>query len=247
MENILTNLPRGLVQVRDVAIPQIKPSCGPIFFTESLEIAAGNIEGSGSFGLINTGKKKLLVTCHHVVEGFRELKCKKPKLMLCLALGITPELLNLDALIDEDKELDLAVFDMAGITHFARERVFFPFDSKQKCNVAKDHVLLAIGYPGRNRVEFDKAIYWGTTPFLSIATDVTERKIYSSTHRMVNLGRQRLSEIHKNPYGGLSGSLCFALRKNFRPQLVGVVSEHAMETMTITRLQCLKSDGMLKK
>jgi hypothetical protein len=247
MENIPINLPLGLVQVRNVAIPQIKPSCGPIFFAESLEIAAGNVKDSGSFGLINTGKKKLLVTCHHVVEGFRDLKSKQPKLMLCLALGITPEVLNLDALIDEDKELDLAVFDMAGMMQIPRERVFFPFDCKQKCNVAKENVLLVIGYPGRHRVEFDKAIYWGTTPHLSIASDVTERNIYSSTQRMVNLNRQRLSGIYENPYGGVSGSLCFVLQKDFRPQLVGVVSKHAMETMTITRLQCLRSDGMLKK
>jgi hypothetical protein len=111
----------------------------------------------------------------------------------------------------------------------------------------KDDVLFVVGYPGRHRIEFDKAIYWGTAPFLFGVADVTKHSIYVNTERMVTLARQRLSEIHENPYGGVSGSLCFALEKNLKPCLVGIVSEHGLDTMKITRLKCLRPDGKLRK
>jgi hypothetical protein len=50
--------------------PQISPICGPLFFTRSLESAVDNVTANGSFGLVDTGQKKLLVTCHHVLEEF---------------------------------------------------------------------------------------------------------------------------------------------------------------------------------
>src|SRR6266852_1816998 len=52
--------------------PQVRQFCGPIFFTLSLKSALGNVTNNGSFGLVDTGSKKLLVTCHHVWKEFQE-------------------------------------------------------------------------------------------------------------------------------------------------------------------------------
>jgi len=86
MEETMPILPPGAVRLKNEVFPKIKPSVGPIFFAQSLAVASGNVMASGSFGLIDTGKRKLLVTCHHVVEDFRKLQRKQSNLMLCLAL-----------------------------------------------------------------------------------------------------------------------------------------------------------------
>lgn len=46
--------------------PQVRYFCGLIFFTKSMETPAGTIVNNGSFGLVDTGSRKLLVTCSHV-------------------------------------------------------------------------------------------------------------------------------------------------------------------------------------
>jgi hypothetical protein len=64
--------------------PMVRQFCGPIFFTHSLEQAEGNITANGSFGLVDTGTKKLLVTCYHVWDEFREAHLKNSDLMMYL-------------------------------------------------------------------------------------------------------------------------------------------------------------------
>jgi hypothetical protein len=53
--------------------PQVTRFCNPVFFITSDKKVAGHIEASGSYGLMDTGRKKLLVTCHHVFDEFRRL------------------------------------------------------------------------------------------------------------------------------------------------------------------------------
>jgi hypothetical protein len=67
--------------------PQINPFCGPLCFTRALEWAAGHVITNGSFGLVDTGKRKLLVTCYHVWEEFENLQRKCPELKMCIFLG----------------------------------------------------------------------------------------------------------------------------------------------------------------
>ena len=55
-----------------VIFPQIKQFVGPVFFFHSLKSEIGNVIFNGSYGLVDTGEKKLLVTCRHVVEDFRK-------------------------------------------------------------------------------------------------------------------------------------------------------------------------------
>src|SRR3954465_9522987 len=88
-------------------LPQISPWCGPIYFTKSLELWTGNnITNHGSFGLVNTGEKKLMVTCQHVWEEFQNSREEFPDLKMCI--GLSPEgILPVEIQpIDEDPKLD---------------------------------------------------------------------------------------------------------------------------------------------
>src|SRR6266404_5437779 len=72
-----------------VTEPQVRQFCGPIFFTKSLESPLGNVTASGSFGLVDTGTERLLVTCNHVWEGFQEERLGVPDLRMCVCLDMT--------------------------------------------------------------------------------------------------------------------------------------------------------------
>ncbi len=67
-----------------VVEPEVRQYCGPVFFTRSLKVAGGNIVANGSFGLVDTGKKKLLVTCFHVWEEFQKAQRADSDLKMCL-------------------------------------------------------------------------------------------------------------------------------------------------------------------
>jgi hypothetical protein len=56
----------AIEELEFVIEPQIRGFCGPLFFARSLESAKGNITANGTYGLIDTGEKKLLFTCQHV-------------------------------------------------------------------------------------------------------------------------------------------------------------------------------------
>ena len=61
-----------------VVEPQVRQYCGVIYFTRSLERAQGNVTANASFGLVDTGSKKLLVTCHHVWAEFQKARIESP-------------------------------------------------------------------------------------------------------------------------------------------------------------------------
>jgi len=230
-------------------LPRIKPSCGPLFFTTSLEVAGRNVTANGSFGLVDTGEKKLLVTCYHILETFRKLLSEEPNLMLCVVLGKIPEVLDLKNLIDEDKQFDLATFDMEPVLPVCGGRTFFQVNCEHIHRVKKGDKLAFVGYPGINRHETDKAIFWGTTPHVMIAQDVSDYSVIANTSRVMNVDRELLSEKYENPYGGTSGSPCFLVQQFSSVKLVAFVIEHlkGLQIMKFTSLKCLKPDGTIRR
>ena len=94
--------------------PEIRPYCGPLMFITSLNSAVGTIKANGSFGLVDTGKKQLLVTCYHVWDEFQKLREKNSDLRLavCLYDVSNPVIFTPDGPIGEDQSLDIATFDM---------------------------------------------------------------------------------------------------------------------------------------
>jgi hypothetical protein len=234
-----------------LVVPKIKPSCGPLFFTRSLEKAVCNVTANGSFGLVDTGEKKLLVTCWHVLEEFRNQLCDESdlKICACLAQSKNPVVLDLKNLIDEDRRFDLATFDMEPMLSVCEGRVFFPLNCGHIHLVKKGNRLAFVGYPAMHRSETDDGIYFGTTPHVVVAQDVSDYALIAETSRVMNVERKLLSEQHENPYGGVSGSPCFLVQKNLLVHPVAFVTEHhkGLQILKFTSAKCLNPDGTIKR
>jgi len=235
--------------IQFLIIPKIKRFSGPLFFTRSLEKAGGNIVNNGSFGLIDTGEKKLLVTCSHVLAGFRTELAEDGAMKLCACLDRkNPVVLSLENLIDEDKGADLATFDMEPMLSVCEGRSFFRIYCEHIFPVKKGDRLVFVGYPGRHRTETDHGIVFGTTPHVMIAQDVNHGLVARTTD-MMTMDRHLVAEQHENPYGGTSGSPCFVMKNYTSVELVGFVAGDLkmQQLMHFASARHLNSDGTIKK
>jgi hypothetical protein len=90
--------------------------CGPIFDPDA-------IFGGGTYALIDTGQKRLLVTCCHVWDEFEKRHDAESKTRL--AMAVNDSAISFEDprkhLIAADRDLDLAVFEFApetiGVPH----------------------------------------------------------------------------------------------------------------------------------
>jgi hypothetical protein len=231
--------------------PKIKPSSGPLFFSRSLKRGVGNVISNGSFSLVDTGEKKLLVTCQHVLKGFREMSDMYPKLVMCACLDDKSAIpLNLNSLIDEDKGFDLATFDMEPMISACIGRVFAPLNYGHVTTVKKGDLLAFIGCPARYRSETNEGVHWGRAPHVVIVEDVSGNSIITKTNRVVDVkNRERLYDKHDNPFGGVSGSPAFLMKNYSSTELIGFAIEDwaHLGIFRFTSSKVLNRDGTLRR
>ncbi len=132
--------------------PQVRKFCGPIFFTRSIKKVAGNVTANGSFGLVDSGSKKLLVTCYHVWDEFRNAQLGNPDLQMCICLDArNPVVFAPHEPLGQDRELDLVTFDMQPLLAACEGREFYRLDQTPPPHVEKEDVIFFIGFPGHLR------------------------------------------------------------------------------------------------
>src|SRR5689334_3502484 len=61
--------------------------CGPIFITPGLLTYPKQMIDNGTFSLIDTGERRLLVTCHHVWQAYLDCRTENPDATLGINLG----------------------------------------------------------------------------------------------------------------------------------------------------------------
>lgn len=225
---------------RFVIEPQIRPMCGPIFFTGSRVDPAG-VVNSGSFGLVDTGKKKLLVTCWHVWEGFKSGILKDPKLEMCL--GVDNERLPVfspEKPIDMDKDLDIAVFDMEPFLSVCGHSRFYPLTESPPEKIKGGDPLVIIGFPGHYRQPKDGVLHFGRNTFAIQVSGFNDdgSKFLSDLERAVSL---------PPALGGISGSPCYLYRPPRQLNLVGFSTGVWMNVLSFTHARCLNADGTITK
>jgi hypothetical protein len=222
--------------------PQVRRFCGPLFFTTSLRVASGNITNNASFGLINTGKRKLLVTCHHVWEEFKKLRSRDAELMfgLCLdmpkPIAIRPE----DFIIDEDRRCDLVTFDMESLLPICANGglAFYNLQANRPPTVKVGDVLYFIGFPGKGRLVDDKSVGFVRQPIGVQASQVGKFTFFSDA---TNLNKQA------EDFGGISGCPCFLLLSGHRIRLIGFATGFAEMTnwLQFTYATFIRPDGTI--
>jgi hypothetical protein len=226
------------------SVPVVRKHCGPIFFTRSLEKASKEtIIANGSFGLVNTGEKKILVTCDHVWEGFEEAHFhdKEMKMCVCLDLG-NPVYFDHSRLIDHDKQADLPTFDMTGLSSACKGLKFSNIKSKPPPTVKKGDIVVLIGFPGHGRITGDSFITFTRNPFGLIISSVDGNRFHSD---LTNL----TWKLDQDKYKGISGCPAFKVTygRLSQIQLVGFAREVWMNQLMFAHAGQILPDGKIKR
>jgi hypothetical protein len=133
--------------------------CGPIFITPGLTTIPEQMIDNGTYSLIDTGEKRLLVTCQHVWQAYLDCRSANPDAALGLTLGegdasiafASPE----GQLIEVDADLDLAVFDFEpSQVHLNNVRVnhqkdWFPIRQWPISKIGEGEYVALMGFPGK--------------------------------------------------------------------------------------------------
>lgn len=162
--------------------------CGPIFITPGFKTYPEQMIDNGTYSLIDTGKKRLLVTCHHVWQAY--LDCRKENSDAALAIN----LIDGDAsiafafperqLIAEDSELDLAVFDFepnqirVNKTQVNHQKDWFPIRQWPIPKPSDSEYVALMGFPGK-QIKKDGMLCTFSTAVLPLRiTHVGHKQIY---------------------------------------------------------------------
>jgi hypothetical protein len=234
-------------ELKFVIEPQVRPYCGPLFFAPSLESAA-NVSANGSFGLLDTGKKRLLVTCHHVWSAFQEARCGDASLRMLVCLDQNPPVVLETPPIDEDKALDLATFDMESLVAACGGRKFFRLNQTSSHRLEKGDKLFFLGYPGCFRSVSEEGVQFGRATYAVNLTGVDGPRFYSDISNAKTLDLQMpKSAAQADRHRGISGSPCFLVRQDRPVQLVGFTTSIFMDRLWFTHARCLNPDGTLNR
>jgi hypothetical protein len=202
--------------------------CGPIFITPGLRTYPREMIDNGTYSLIDTGQRRILVTCQHVWQAYLNYRAENPKAVLGLSLGegdaciafASPE----RQIIDADPELDLAVFDFepsqirVNNTTVSHEKDWFPIRQWPISKLADGEYIALMGFPGK-RIQKNGMLCTFTTQVVPLkVSGVGERQIC-----ILNEGEnvEVFADI-KGWLGGLSGSPAYTLSET-GASLVGFV------------------------
>jgi hypothetical protein len=202
--------------------------CGPIFITPGLNTYPDQMIDNGTYSLIDTGQKRLLVTCRHVWQAYLDEHVRNPEAALCLKLGEDKANIAFKCpekqIIDSDPDLDLAVFEFepdhlyAGGNKINHKKDWFPIRTWPIQEVTEgDHVTL-MGFSGKEIKKDGQFCTFGTCALPFRVSGVGQKEIWifndSANQEVFGYVRQRL--------GGLSGSPAYTLDKH-GANLVGFV------------------------
>lgn len=231
--------------------PEINPFRGAIFFTRSLELVVGgdSIITNGGFGLVDTGEKKLLVTCQHVWKRFQEERNENPNVRMCVCLDKkSPVVFDKNEPIDQDETLDIATFDISPVLAACGGRKFYPLNQNPAPRLAKGDRLVLLGDQGQFRSLTDEGLAFGVMTYSVQVSSVDGLRFHADISRMDSkYVQQPVRDPKSSRHGGISGSPCFLMRKNQPSRLVGFVTGDWMDYLCFTHASCLNPNGTIKK
>jgi hypothetical protein len=207
--------------------------CGPIFIVPSLNSDPTEIR-SGTFALIDTGQKRLLVTCFHVWYDYEERHSANDKTRL--AVAVSDSVISFtnpkEHLIAADKDLDLAVFEFEPRTiNVSHKKSWFKIRDWPIPKVNKGIYIVTLGYPGAGRTSSGNVCKVQSVPFPLEITDTNDRTIsVFNTEK-----NQNVFNDLKDCLGGISGSPAYCFSKKGELQLIGFVKDGPLESSAPNR------------
>jgi hypothetical protein len=239
-------------ELRLVIEPQISPYRGPLYFARLGEPLTGEtVIAQGAFGLVDTGRRKLLITCNHVWKALQEQQREDPnvRLHLCLDLERTRAvIIGGDEAIDRDENLDIAVFDMGPIQSECGGRKFYPLNRNPGPRVAKGDRLALLGNPGVFRSETAQGLEFGLSIYAVEVASVDGLRFQASLSNVkVRSLKAPSRSTEGSPHAGISGNPCFLARPGRPCEFLGFATGHWMEYLFFTHVRCLNPDGTINR
>lgn len=230
--------------------PKMLRHCVPIFILPTGNPFVTDIYANGTAGLIDTGTRKLLVTCEHIWAEFLRFRKDNPTARLavvCKEGPGFPVLIDDKSLIDCDSELDLAVFDANPfIDQLGPKAHFSVYQFPVVDPKAKDPISF-IGFPGQFRHSAEGVARFRYSSFWLSVADVSDTRII-----LTNADRRHMYDNDRNlvlPHdlGGMSGAPVFTRTSSWGFKLAGFVraGNSSDRSIFLSKASFLRRDGSL--
>lgn len=232
----LTNFPASFMEpvyIGDPPLQRVEPVCA-----------------MGTATLIHLNGRFFAITCHHVVQAFREL-ADQPRHMQIGEFPLDPDA----QLVSESKSLDVAVIEIqphqllegsSGIG-LQREKFFGP-RTWPPDQITEDEVISFAGFPGvwREQVGINRF------EIFMLSHGAAGVHSISGTKFVTRLELERCESLMSvkeiTDLGGMSGGPVFRWRKgDLEPQLVGIIYEYqeAYDLLFIRSTAVIRPDGTI--
>jgi hypothetical protein len=206
---------------------------------------------NGTGGLVKIEEKHFVLTCQHVLKGYREKLANKPNLLFQIGnLAIEPFKL----LVDEDENLDMAIFELDDekVRTFKNRKptlTFFDQSNWPPSEIKVDDAIHFSGFPGvwKNRVAFNGFEFRSLSSGGSKVLSVLDSHFFSS----ISIEHCEVSGDFTNKIGGMSGAPVFKWNEDqiLTAELVGMISEYqeVLDRIRIVKVHPIQKDGSIKR
>ena len=233
---------------------EISPFCAPLLFLPTRDAQATHVLNNATMSLIDTGQKRIFVTCYHVWSSYKKKKDENKNLILALGTGDNSPTILLDDLriLDgNEKCLDLAILTFKNEDLYPTGKKKFYRPENWPLSPPDEGELVAFyGFPGEYRSPHpvqDGILSRGML-FVDCVTAVNDDYIFSVDTSGIR--EQKIYEVGLQwlrSFGGVSGSPVF-VNRNMRFELIGFVCEawgSKGEFLRISRADFITPDGTL--
>jgi hypothetical protein len=220
----------------------------PVWWYDDSKAVGESILHSGTVTFVNTGSRVIAVSANHVYEQYLQDKAADPSLK-CQFGGVTVEPERY--VIDSDKKLDLATFDLPLVLATATGATVHNSPAWPPASLAESDLVIVGGYPGNRRSEKAHTLDSDFVSFISrIAQSCDDHaSVYLNMPNSHWPQSERLSD--SPDLGGMSGGPVFRLITEPLESLefAGVVyeSHQTYEVVLCRHASVIRSDGMLQR
>jgi len=202
--------------------------CGPIFVAPSLDSYPADMT-AGTYALIDTGEKRLLITCCHVWDEYVRRHDEDKRTVLGVNLGDQDCIAFMNPLAHQlavDRDLDLVVLefgpDSIAVPH---NKSWFRISDWPIPRSEKGEHIVTLGFAKARRTTDGINVTFGCAALPFAITDTSDRSIVVFCDER---NEQVLNDV-KNCLAGISGSPAYRVTEMGELHLVGFAKSGSLE------------------
>lgn len=220
--------------------------CGPIFVAPALNSYPEQMIGNGTYALIDTGERRILVTCCHVWDEYEKHHDSNSEAILAVSLGDGDSNIAFknpkNHLVSINRDLDLVVLEFEPkeikVPH---NKSWFRILDWPIPRIEKGSHIVTLGFPGVWRRTSGVECVFRRVAIPFAVTDVSN---YSIAAFSDGQNEQVLADM-KDSLGGISGSPAYRLNNNRELCLVGFTKLGVEATASTNRKYQTSPDSPL--